>query len=92
MKQDPDEPMAAVASKLISTKRTLERSHIIPTKVFEGFGESGNDENLDPALRLRELVQAKYKNELNKDHRIINHKRNQSGGMPPILIQLLQVL
>ena len=94
MKQDPNEPMAAVASKLISSKRALKRSHLLPTKVFEGFGESGNasarnDENLDPALRLREIVQAKYKNELKHDHRIINHKRNQIGGMLPIFIPII---
>ena len=90
MKQDPDEPMAKIASKLISTKRTLERSHLLPTRVFEGYGANQDDEeeSSDPALRLRELVKERYKKELKRDHKIIKHKRDQSGGFAQILVPI----
>ena len=90
MKQDPDEPMAKIASKLISTKRTLERSHILPTTVFEGFGANQDDdeEPSDPAARLRDLVKHKYKKELKRDHTLIKHKREQSGGFAQILVPI----
>ena len=83
--------MGKIASKLIEKKEQLEKSGLLDSHKFSGFGANQDDEeeSSDPAQRLKDLVKHKYKNELKRDHKIIKHKRDQSGGLAPILIPIV---
>ena len=76
MKQDPNEPMAPIAGQLIKTKESLEKAHILPSTVFEGFGN-------DPTARLKQMVEEEY---VPKTHsRRTRRNKNQSGGFIPLI-------
>jgi hypothetical protein len=85
MKRDANnEPMASVAGKLIQTKKALEKAHILPTKVFEGFGEE--EENNDPTFRLKQLAlkQTKLLNKPSSKKRKMKIQKSQDGGLLPL--------
>ena len=78
MKQDPDEPMAPIASRLIKTKESLEKAHLLPSAVFEGFGEKS-----DPTARLKQMVEEQY---ISKSQtRRTRKNKTQSGGFIPLI-------
>ena len=80
-----DEPiMGHLAAKLISTKRTLEKTGLMDSKVFSGFGAEEGSENGDPVARLRLLVQQQYKTDTKKDKK----GKTQKGGILPALIPI----
>ena len=73
-KNSRDEPiMGPLSAKLISTKKTLEKSNLLDTRHFEGFGAS--EEINDPVAKLREIVKKEYKPEKKSDKKI------QKGGL-----------
>ena len=78
MKQDPDEPMAPIASRLIKTKESLEKAHMLPTTVFEGFGEKS-----DPTARLKQMVEEQYITK--SQNRRTRKNKTQSGGFIPLI-------
>ena len=88
-KNSRDDPeMGNIASALISYKKNAEQSHTLPTKEFSGFGIKQEDDNVseknsDPAYKLRQLVQQKYKKELKQNE--------QKGGMIPLAAIALPV-
>ena len=74
-----DDPiMGKISSKLIATKKGLEKIGM-DTKTFSGFG--AEEEINDPVAKLRELVKDEYKTES-------KHKKmkTQKGGILPALI------
>ena len=71
-----------IAGTLISTKRNLEKINVLPTKVFEGFGNESND----PTFKLKQLINEKYKDEIKKENRIIRRNKHQIvGGAIPLI-------
>ena len=73
-KNSRDEPiMGPLSAKLISTKKTLEKSNLLDTRHFEGFGAS--EESNDPVARLRKLAQ--------KENKIEKHSKSKTikGGI-----------
>ena len=77
-----DDPiMGKIASKLIQSKEGLEKSGIIDTARFSGFGASNSPyeaEYNDPCFKLRQLVQEQYKTEKSKT-------KKQKGGFLPLV-------
>ena len=78
MKQDPDEPMAPIAGRLIKTKESLEKAHMLPTTVFEGFGEKS-----DPTARLKQMVEEQYIHK--SQSKRTKRNKNQTGGFIPLI-------
>ena len=78
MKYDYEEPMAPIAGKLIQTKEFMEKTGVLPTKTFSGFGE----ESADPTFKLKQLVKEKYMADEKVDRR---KKKIQKGGVLPLL-------
>ena len=79
MDRDTEEPMAKIAGKLIQAKRFAERdAKILPTTVFEGFGEK--EEVSDPTARLKALVKEQYKIDERKDRK----RKLIKGGLLPL--------
>ena len=80
-----DDPIVGnLASKFISTKEQLEKSNLMDTKRFSGFGAKEDEEgseSRDPVARLREIVKKQYKNEerVKKKNKIVKH-----GGFLPL--------
>ena len=75
--------MGNIASKLISTKKQLEQTNLMDTKVFSGYGNDAGSETNDPVSRLRSLVQEKYAIEAKQEKK---HKlKHQTGGLIPLL-------
>ena len=84
-----DDPIGGIAAaNLISAKRKLEQTGVLDSKEMSGFGCKEDEESSDPAQRLRDLIKHKYKNELKRDHKLIKHKRDQSGGFAQILVPI----
>jgi len=78
MNNDNEEPMAPIAGKLISTKKSLEQMGVLPTTTFEGFG----NESKDPTERLKILAK-----EINKkEKRKRKNKKVVKGGFVPAAI------
>ena len=69
--------MGPVASKLIATKEALEKSGILDTKTFTGFG-SNEEGSVDPVSRLRNIVKEQYAVDERKERKI--EKNAQHGG------------
>ena len=88
-KNSRDDPiMGNISSKLIATKEVLEKSGLMDSKQFSGFGAESESENSDPCSRLRSIVQQQYKSETKKDKRkIVKH-----GGLGPIAMVALPAL
>ena len=87
-----DDPIGGIAAaNLISAKRKLEQTGVLDSKEMSGFGYKEDDESSDPAFKLRQLVKSKYKKELKRDHKLIKHERDQSGGFAfaPVLIPIV---
>lgn len=76
-----DDPIVGnLASKLIQKKKEFEKSGILPTKTFSGFGEK--EKNIDPVFRLRQIANEHYKK---TDNKIIKRDRHQDGGFLPLI-------
>ena len=69
--------MGPIASKLIATKEALEKSGILDTKTFTGFG-SNEEGSVDPVSRLRNIVKEQYAVDERKERKI--EKNAQHGG------------
>ena len=55
MSHDHEEPMTPIAGKLIQTKKLLEKTGILSTKTFEGFGKDhARKLRLEALKRLKE--------------------------------------
>ena len=80
MNNDTEEPMAPIAGKLISTKKSLEQMGVLPSTVFEGFG----NESKDPTERLKILAKQINK----KEKRKRKNKKVIKGGFAPALIPI----
>ena len=65
-----NEKMAPLAGSLISTKPKLKKIGVLPTTVFEGFGN-------DPTARLKAIVASQYSEK--------NKSKKQKGGIFPII-------
>ena len=82
-KNSRDDPIVGrIASNLIDKKEKLEKAGILDTKKFSGIGIN---ESHDPTLKLKQLINEKYKNENHKtrNNKIIKH-RSQTGGIIPL--------
>ena len=71
-----DPVMGNIASNLIATKKGLEESGLMDTKVFSGFGEGS-----DPVSKLRKIVEEQYKINEKKEKK---NKIKQTGGLIPL--------
>ena len=72
-KNSKDEPiMGPLASKLIATKEVAEKSGLMESRTFTGFGSEQEPENSDPVARLRQIVSAEYKTQAKKTRKISN--------------------
>ena len=78
-KNSRDDPiMGKISSKLIATKEGLEKTGLMDTKQFTGFGAEEEEIN-DPVARLRSIVQSEYKSEKK------GKKKTQKGGVFPLV-------
>ena len=84
-KNSRDDPIVGnIASKLISTKENLEKSGLMNTKTFSGFGVNEEEEDAkDPVAKLRQLVEEQYKTEGKSKKKII-----KGGVLPAALIPI----
>ena len=77
-KNSRDDPIVGnISSKLIATKESLEKSGVLDSKIFSGFGSKEDGSN-DPVSKLREIVAQQYKTDERKERKI--EKNVQHGG------------
>ena len=85
MDEDPNEPMAAVAQKLIQMKESGEKLGILPTTKFSGF-VSNEEGSVDPVARLRNIVKEQYVVDERKERK----KKKKMPNM--VAVQICQLL
>ena len=103
MNQDKNEPMAAVAKKLIQTKENLEKAHLLPESVFslkeesKGGSKKGGSKSksTDPTARLKMLAMNENLTAYEPVMKNSSSVKKQEGGLAfllPVAIAALSAL